>query len=119
MTTISPSDDHGRLQLAATRPRRFLFATTPLPGHVNPGLPIARALVERGHEVRWYSGQAHTGAVAATGAIVEPMADGYDPAIQPLDERYPERARLEGLRGLKYDLKHLFLDEAPAYVRDL
>lgn len=101
------------------RPLRFLFATTPLPGHVNPGLPIARALVERQHEVRWYTGRAHAVAVARTGAVVEPIVDAYDPANQPLDERYPGRAMLEGLRSLKYDLKHLFLDEAPAYVHEL
>jgi UDP:flavonoid glycosyltransferase YjiC (YdhE family) len=29
----------------------------PVAGHVNPGLPIARALVGRGHEVVWYTGQ--------------------------------------------------------------
>jgi MGT family glycosyltransferase len=102
-----------------TGTHRFLFATTPLPGHVNPGLSIARALVERGHEVRWYTGRAHADPITATGATWEPMVDGYDPAVQPLEERYPERSRLEGIRGLKYDLKHLFLDEAPAYVRDL
>ena len=32
---------------------RFLISTVPVAGHVNPGLPIARVLVERGHEVRW------------------------------------------------------------------
>lgn len=34
---------------------RFLFAPMPFTGHVNPGLPIARELVARGHDVRWYS----------------------------------------------------------------
>ena len=35
---------------------RFLFATTPADGHTLPALPIARALIERGHSVRWYTG---------------------------------------------------------------
>lgn len=34
---------------------RYLFAPIPVTGHVNPGLPIARELVCRGHDVRWYS----------------------------------------------------------------
>ena len=34
---------------------RYLFAPIPVTGHVNPGLPIARELVRRGHDVRWYS----------------------------------------------------------------
>ena len=57
--------------------------------------------------------------MAATGAVVEPIVDGYDPAVQSLEQRYPARAALEGIRGLKFDLKHLFLDEAPAYVHEL
>ena len=52
MSTTSRYDDHRTQTPDAVGARRFLFATTPLPGHVNPGLPIARALVERGHEVR-------------------------------------------------------------------
>lgn len=34
---------------------RFLIATIPLVGRVNPALPIARQLVQRGHEVWWYT----------------------------------------------------------------
>ncbi|MBF2066628.1 MAG: hypothetical protein IGS39_19730 [Calothrix sp. C42_A2020_038] len=33
---------------------RFLIGTLPAVGHVNPALPIARKLIERGHEVWWY-----------------------------------------------------------------
>lgn len=119
MNPHSRHDDRPTSPLDATRARKFLFASTPLPGHVNPGLPIARALVERGHEVRWYTGRAHADAVAATGAAIEPIVRAYDPAVESLEQRYPERAALEGIRGLKYDLKHLFLDEAPAYVHEL
>lgn len=36
---------------------RFLFAAFPVSGHVNPGLPVARDLVARGHSVRRYSTQ--------------------------------------------------------------
>ncbi len=32
---------------------RFLFTVQPLAGHVNPTIAIAKALVERGHEVAW------------------------------------------------------------------
>ncbi len=35
----------------------FRFATTPAAGHTLPGLPIARALIERGHAFRWYAGR--------------------------------------------------------------
>ena len=35
---------------------RFLIGSIPFVGHVGPILPIARGLVCRGHEVRWYTG---------------------------------------------------------------
>jgi UDP:flavonoid glycosyltransferase YjiC (YdhE family) len=98
---------------------RFLFATMPLAGHVNPGLPIARALVERGHVVRWYTGRQFRAAIETTGASFAPMEAGIDPADVSIEERFPERARLSGLAGLRFDLKYLFLDAVPAQVADL
>ena len=37
---------------------RILIGTMPFVGHVNPILAVARRLVERGHDVRWYTGSA-------------------------------------------------------------
>ncbi len=34
---------------------QILMLTVSIPGHTNPGLPLVRKLVERGHEVRWYT----------------------------------------------------------------
>jgi MGT family glycosyltransferase len=96
-----------------------LLWTTPADGHVNPGLPIARALVARGHEVRWYTGSAHRSAIEATGAAFEPMHSATDPSDGGIAARFPERAELEGLAGMKFDLKHLFLDEVPDQVADV
>lgn len=98
---------------------RVLIATVPETGHVNPALPVARALVERGHEVRWYTGRHHRAAVEATGAVFEPLVAGHDPADQPIQQRLPDRARLEGLPALRFDLKHVFLDEVPLQLDDL
>jgi len=36
---------------------RILFATVPVTGRINPLLDLARLLVARGHQVRWYSGR--------------------------------------------------------------
>ena len=49
---------------------RFLFATMPAAGHVIPALTVARELVERGHEVQWYTGAAYRGAIEAIGATI-------------------------------------------------
>ncbi|HEX2808544.1 MAG TPA: glycosyltransferase [Kineosporiaceae bacterium] len=98
---------------------RFLFATHPADGHLNPGLLIARALVARGHQVRWYTGRRYRDVIEATGAGFEPMRTAIDPADLGPDQRFPERAGLEGLDGLRFDLKHLFLDDVPDQIMDL
>jgi UDP:flavonoid glycosyltransferase YjiC (YdhE family) len=98
---------------------RFLFATVPVLGHVNPGLPIARALIQRGHQVRWYTGQAFRGAVEATGAQYLPMNPQIDYDATNLDATYPGRKGLTGLAAMKWDLKHLFLDAIATQVAEL
>ena len=45
----------------------------PVSGHVNPGLPIARELVRRGHDVRWYSTPRFERAIVATGSPFDPV----------------------------------------------
>lgn len=57
---------------------RFLIGTIPGFGHVNPALPIARKLVERGHEVWWYTGKLFQAKIEATGACYIPMNKGLD-----------------------------------------
>jgi MGT family glycosyltransferase len=116
---------HARLS-GATTPRpsandrlRVLICSTPVEGHVNPATPIARALVARGHDVRWYTGSAFRATVAATGATFEPILEATDPGSASLDDTYPGRAGLEGLAGLKFDLKHVFLDQVPGHIRDV
>jgi UDP:flavonoid glycosyltransferase YjiC (YdhE family) len=49
---------------------RILVATVPVIGHIAPLLPLARGLIARGHEVRWYSGRKYVSRIEATGARV-------------------------------------------------
>ena len=49
---------------------RILIGTVPVVGHINPFLPLVRALVAHGHEVRWYTGAKYRPRVEATGATV-------------------------------------------------
>jgi MGT family glycosyltransferase len=104
----------------APRTHRYLFATVPAAGHVHPAVPIARALVARGHQVRWLTGTAYRELVTLTGADFEPLVEAFDPAEgTSFTERFPEREGLSGLTGLKFDLKHVFLDEIPGQFADL
>ena len=98
---------------------RFLLCTVPIPGHIGPGLPIARALVERGHEVKWYTGRKFRAKVEATGADFEPLRAAADYDDKDLYTLFPGISRLTGLKALKFGCKHLFLDPASRQLEDL
>ena len=97
----------------------ILIATTPVPGHVHPLLPIARELVIRGHAVRWYTGRRFAPTVERVGAEHHAMAPDLDRATGPLDVAHPDRAATRGLAKLRWDLRHLFLQPAPGHLAEL
>lgn len=101
------------------RMARILFATVSAAGHVTPGLAIARALVQRGHEVAWYTGRRHRPAVERAGARFLAMRAARDFDDAALDAEFPGRSALRGLAQFKYDMLHVFIDPVPAYVEDL
>lgn len=98
---------------------RILMGSMQITGHVMPGLPLARKLVERGHDVWWYTGRKFAEKVALTGATFVPMSAETDYDDAELDIVHPERARLEGVNKLKYDIKHIFADAARHHFADL
>ncbi|MGW3965152.1 glycosyltransferase [Amycolatopsis sp. NPDC005003] len=100
-------------------PLDLLFATMPVPGHVGPLLPIARALAARGHQVRWCSGQVFAERIRATGAEFVAMDPAIDHLGRNIDELFPERTRLNGVAKLRYDMRSVFLEPIPAQVADL
>jgi UDP:flavonoid glycosyltransferase YjiC (YdhE family) len=100
---------------------RFLMGTIPVVGHVSPGIAIARALVERGHEVWWYTGRVFQQTVEATGARFVPITAGLDYSDpQNVPQVWTEqRNALKGAAQLKFDLKHFFIDAALGQCKDL
>ena len=94
----------------------FLFAATSAAGHVNPALPIVRALADAGHDVRFSTGPEFEPAVVAAGARFVPMPPG---ALTPDQSGDPRRRGLSGPRLLRYDLVHLFTAPAAAQARHL
>jgi UDP:flavonoid glycosyltransferase YjiC (YdhE family) len=117
--TRIPEQSAGPIGGRLGRMTTFLIATMPLVGHVNPLRPIARALVDRGHDVRWYTGRRFRTAVERTGASFVPVSAGIDHASANLDEVLPGRAGRTGMDGIKFDVKHAFIDPAPTQVTDL
>lgn len=97
---------------------RIIFATTPADGHTVPALPIARALVERGHTVRWYAGRKYADRIRAVGAEHLPMSD-HDFSLVGLNEFFPERAELSGLAKLKFDMAVAFSQPTRTHLADL
>jgi MGT family glycosyltransferase len=98
---------------------RFLICTHPITGHVNPPLEIARVLVERGHEVRFYTGKKFKAKVEATGAQFAPMVRAYDYDDSDYDAAFPGRSSLKGINQIKSDFKHIFIEPGPDQAEDL
>ncbi|HWD38015.1 MAG TPA: glycosyltransferase [Fimbriimonas sp.] len=98
---------------------KFLFAPIPFTGHVAPGLPIARELIERGHSVRWYTTHRFKSAVEKIGATYLPMSMATELDEARLNEQFPERSSLKGLNQLRYDIKRVFIDQVPPMLEDV
>ncbi len=97
---------------------RILIGTFPAVGHVNPFFPLVKALVTRGHEIVWLNGRIHQQKVEATGATFMPFVHAFDFNDINADERDASRMKSGGLKGLKADIKQIFLSNAPAQMRD-
>lgn len=84
----------------ATPGVKIVCATLPGPGHGHPMLSVARALVRRGHEVTFVSGEAHRDDAPKIGARFELLPSvGGSPlhALRPYDDA---AAQAEALRPL-------------------
>ena len=91
----------------------IVIGSVPIHGHVTPLMAVAAGLVQRGHRVRFLTGARFADAVAATGSdfvALPPEADFDDREVNPGvdDERPP------GIRGLRYDVREVFLRPATA-----
>lgn len=98
--------------------KRFIFAVFPVSGHVNPGLPIARELVARGHDVRWYSTQRFRRAIESIGARWIPFRAALPIDEEWLSEQFPGRPR-GGIAQLRFDIEHIFVNMIPGALLDL
>lgn len=93
----------------------------PIIGHINPGLPIAKELVRRGHDVRWYSTEAFRSSIEKTGARFVPIVGGIDLDKIDIDNdpHWSKRNKLKGIKQLQWDMKHLFIDGAAGYLAEI
>lgn len=98
---------------------KFLLATLPFLGHIAPMIPVAHKLVDRGHEVVWYTSKFFQCKVEATGARFVPITSTLDYGDSDYNKYFPDRNKFTGLAQIKFDFKHLFIDVIEGYLKDL
>jgi len=98
---------------------RFLFSCTPAAGHVNPALPLVRALSDAGHDVRFTTGRQFEQNVKDAGAAFTPVPEDVDWNGRTPDELWPERAALSAVKKVRWDIENYFLGPIPVHVAHL
>ena len=86
----------------------IIITSIPGHGHVTPLLAVAENLVKRGDDVRFITGALFADRVRATGATFLPLPAEADFDDTPIDELFPERAKLKGVKAIAHDIEHVF-----------
>lgn len=99
--------------------RRFVLCATPAHGHTAPLLALSRRLVDEGNEVVFFTTAHYREAVEATGASLAPFAEEYDAHDLMVANPERESSSKRGVRGVKDDLRRIFVGPIPGQHRDL
>lgn len=97
----------------------FLFATWPSVGHVNPVLPLAQRLIQKGHRVTWYTSSHFQAKVEATGATYEPFRSLRDFSGSTLAQDFPEMPNHKGLKLFKWGIRNIIAYTMEGFDKDL
>ncbi|WP_295123590.1 nucleotide disphospho-sugar-binding domain-containing protein [uncultured Chitinophaga sp.] len=98
---------------------KILFANVPFDGHFSPLTGLAMHLVNKGYDVRWYSGLCHERKIAEMGIPMYPFKRALELNQHNTDELFPERKKIKGkMAKLKFDINR-FIDRAPEYYEDI
>lgn len=98
---------------------KIIIASTPVGGHLNPLLGIARLLVKDGHDVVIYSGSTLAGRAVSVGARLVPLPSEVDYDLSDVDKAFPGRRHLSGPERMTYDFGTIFLGSMTAQNRGL
>ncbi len=96
--------------------RRYVLCTTPAQGHTAPLLALARRLVDEGHDVVFFTTRHYRDKVTATGASFVPFAEEYDAHDLMVANPERESSSKRGVRGVKDDLRRIFIGPIPGPV---
>ncbi len=104
---------------AIQRPRRFVLCTTPAQGHTAPLVAVAGRLVDEGNEVVFFTTEHYRATVEATGSRFVPFGAEYDAHDLMVANPERESSSKRGVRGVKDDLRRIFIGPVPGQCRDL
>jgi UDP:flavonoid glycosyltransferase YjiC (YdhE family) len=102
-----------------TPARRFVLCTTPAQGHTAPLLALAGRLIGEGHDVAFFTTEHYRDRVEALGARFVPFAAAYDAHDLMVANPERESSSKRGVRGVKDDLRRIFIGPIPGQYRDL
>ena len=98
---------------------RFLLTAMPYTGHVTPLTAVAAELVQRGHDVRFYTGSRHRARVERAGARLVPWERAPDFDENDLPATFPRLVGRKGFAQMLINMVECFIRTAPAQVQDL
>ena len=96
-----------------------MLCTTPAQGHTAPLLAVARRLIGEGHDVVFFTTEHYREEVEATGARFVPFDAAYDAHDLMVANPERESSSKRGVRGVKDDLRRIFIGPIPGQYRDL
>jgi MGT family glycosyltransferase len=82
-------------------------------------LSVAKELIQRGHDVHWYTGKAFQAKIESIGAVFEPMQIAFDHGGIGVEEAFPQLQGLTGLRAFIEAWKAIFIGAAPKQMQDI
>ena len=103
----------------SAQPRRFVLCTTPAHGHTAPLVAVAGRLVADGHEVVFFTTEHYRARIEGTGARFVPFATEDDAHDLMVANPERESSSKRGVRGVKDDLRRIFIGPLPGQCRGL
>src|SRR5258708_6640286 len=92
---------------------KILIPTTPIPGHLNPLLGLARILVKHGHEVRVQTGNTFKPTVEATGIPFIPLLPEADVEPAQFFANHPEIHEKKTFEWFEFAIENYFAPRLP------
>jgi UDP:flavonoid glycosyltransferase YjiC (YdhE family) len=98
---------------------KILFATMPFDGHFNPLTGVAMHLKAAGHDVRWYAGPSYAAKLERLGIPHFPFQRATEINQHNIGELFPERAGLRGPALIRFEGKHIFVNNTENFFEDV